>query len=384
MRIFKAFPAYIDYQNYFRIKHPELEKANFSDQLQEYGKDFFPWICTWKRNLELHEGVEVFETIQNDYILQRKWTQENNVRFNEENWQTEVVLNQIESFSPDIVVLYPPEVYNENFIRKLKSRKKVEIIAGYDGIARNNRETYRGYDLILSCLNTTSEFYRKNGFISFTLQFGFDPAILTFLNHTTESEKQNQIGFSGSIFISKTGLHLNRFKYLAFIARKFDLILRTSAFPNKRDWDIFSKMNLISLAQGKSFSDFLDAYFLGRIKQSPVYGIDMYQFLKDTKISINIHIDSAQDQAGNVRLFETTGVGSCLLTDWKDNLNKLFIPDEEIVVFKNKKELKSKITFLLNNESERMKIALAGQKRTLKDYSYVTRFSDLKLFLQGL
>ncbi len=50
----------------------------------------------------------------------------------------------------------------------------------------------------------------------------------------------------------------------------------------------------------------------------------MYQVLRRSRITLNSHIDLAGREAGNMRLFEATGVGAFLLTDFKDNLHTLF------------------------------------------------------------
>ncbi len=79
------------------------------------------------------------------------------------------------------------------------------------------------------------------------------------------------------------------------------------------------------------------------------------------------------NSASNMRLFEATGVGSCLVTDWKANLNRLFEPDREIVTYESADECAEKVKWLLAHPEERRTIALAGQRRTLKDHSYMQR-----------
>ena len=43
--------------------------------------------------------------------------------------------------------------------------------------------------------------------------------------------------------------------------------------------------------------------------------------------------------AGNIRLFESAGVETCVLTKYTEDLKNFFIPDEEIATFKSKEEL---------------------------------------------
>jgi spore maturation protein CgeB len=50
----------------------------------------------------------------------------------------------------------------------------------------------------------------------------------------------------------------------------------------------------------------------------------MYQALRRSLITLG-------REAGNARLFEATGVGTFLLTDFKDNLQTSFEPSREVV-----------------------------------------------------
>jgi spore maturation protein CgeB len=105
----------------------------------------------------------------------------------------------------------------------------------------------------------------------------------------------------------------------------------------------------------------------------PVFGLEMYQVLRDSVATLNIHADSSPQFASNMRLYEATGVGACLLTDWKENMEELFFPDQEVVVYKNAEECREKATWLLNHPKEAAEIGLAGQNRTLREYTFVHR-----------
>jgi len=104
-----------------------------------------------------------------------------------------------------------------------------------------------------------------------------------------------------------------------------------------------------------------------------VFGLEMFKLLRKAKITFNIHGDGAGEYAGNMKLFEATGVGSCLVTDNKKNIAELFDTNQEIVIFNNVDECIEKINWLLNNEEERQKIAKKGQQRTLKDHTVEKR-----------
>ncbi|MEO8399863.1 MAG: glycosyltransferase, partial [Ignavibacteriaceae bacterium] len=108
-----------------------------------------------------------------------------------------------------------------------------------------------------------------------------------------------------------------------------------------------------------------------------VYGTDMYKTIAKSKVVLNVHANSSPRFASNMRLFETTGVGTCLLTDWKENLPSLFNEAEEIVSYKNDEECIEKTEWLLKNKNEYLNVGKRGQKRTLEDHTYDSRVENL-------
>jgi hypothetical protein len=119
-----------------------------------------------------------------------------------------------------------------------------------------------------------------------------------------------------------------------------------------------------------------DSPLRGRVKP-PLWGYDMYRQLQRSKIALNIHIDMAEQFAANMRLYEATGVGTMLLTDWKTNLPDLFTPGTEVVAYRSIDECVELVNYYLAHDSEREAIAAAGQKRTLCEHSYYHRMQEL-------
>lgn len=107
----------------------------------------------------------------------------------------------------------------------------------------------------------------------------------------------------------------------------------------------------------------------------------MYRALASSQITINNHIDVAGRFANNMRLYEATGVGACLVTDVKENLHELFKPDIEIVGYAGVEELVEKVRYLLTHEAERAAIARSGQERTLREHTYRHRMQELMAIL---
>jgi spore maturation protein CgeB len=103
----------------------------------------------------------------------------------------------------------------------------------------------------------------------------------------------------------------------------------------------------------------------------------MFKAISRSKIGFNMHGEAAGDYAANVRLFEITGVGSCMVTDMKKNLNEIFEIDKEVVAFNSGDECVEKIKWLLSHPKEREEIAKAGQRRVLKDHTFRIRAGQL-------
>jgi spore maturation protein CgeB len=92
--------------------------------------------------------------------------------------------------------------------------------------------------------------------------------------------------------------------------------------------------------------------------------------------NIRILFDERRPQIKG-RNFEIPGSGGFLLTQNADNLDEYFLPEKEITVFSDIKDLKDKIKYYLNNDKERDDIRQAGFLRAIRDHTYERRFIDI-------
>ncbi len=373
LRIYKAFPAYQKYLDLFYNKNDILKHASYYTQLNALKSDFFPWVLSWSI-FNNDDSVEIFETIHNAYYLQQAWG--NDVYKNDENWQQNIVLAQIKEFQPEVCVLYSPEFFKEDFLSKVRSVVHHDIlIGGYDGMDRQNIDLYKGYDFVITCSKYISNYYWQNNKTSYPLEFAFDPSVNKQLKNTNSNYA---VGFSGSMF--KT-VHNDRVELLRYLAVKTPIVI-SSDFELNRSYSLLSYDCIRSIYK-RRFKEFYSMYCLHKKNIGPLYGLEMFQFLKDSSISLNLHGDRITF-AANVRLYEATGVGSCLLTDWKENIGELFVPDKEIVTFVSKEEALDKIKYLKRHDYERRKIAENGRIRTLSEYTYSKRIPGVIEFVRTI
>jgi len=108
----------------------------------------------------------------------------------------------------------------------------------------------------------------------------------------------------------------------------------------------------------------------------------MYGALARSRVTLNRHIDTAENNANNMRLYEATGVGTMLITDMKDNLHELFDIGKEVVAYSSPEEAADLIRYYLAHDDQAQAIARAGQARTLQEHTYEGRMRELVPILQ--
>jgi spore maturation protein CgeB len=90
-----------------------------------------------------------------------------------------------------------------------------------------------------------------------------------------------------------------------------------------------------------------------------------------------LHINVAGKFADNMRLFEATGMGTLLITDWKENLHKMFELGKEVIAYRTAEECVDLIQYYLEHDKEREAIACEGQERTLREHTCYQRMKEL-------
>ncbi|MCD5391065.1 glycosyltransferase [candidate division NPL-UPA2 bacterium] len=107
------------------------------------------------------------------------------------------------------------------------------------------------------------------------------------------------------------------------------------------------------------------------------YGEDMIKIYSSAKIVLNIHLWFGENEDGiNMRLFEATGCGAFLLSDWKKEIPELFDVGGEIACYSSVSDLRRSIEYYLNNDRKRQAIAEKGQERSYRDHTYLHRMEE--------
>lgn len=369
---------YEKYLEYFYNKNPDISYLDYNEHLKLLLSDCFAE-CDFIHP-ELHNlGVESDIIIYNDEKLQRKWKEEytNSSLF-------EIVCAQIKAYKPDVIYFNDINLFTEkqlNFIRVI-CKEKCKFVAWHFTVVNNSfsrqfncfDQIYTGSKYILSLIKP----YCKN------VQLLYHAFSSSVLKKISTPIKVNELVFPGSIFLGED-IHNNRIDMFGKLYQKgIPINFYGNLYGSIKPSNL--KQTIKCLIQGNyPTRERLQSEEILRKKiKKSVFGLDFYNTINNFTICINQHAPIAGTGAGNMRMFEATGVGTCLLTDYREENSDLFKIDEEIVVYKNYDELLEKAEYLINHPNVVSEIAKCGQKRTLDTHSYKIKANMMNEYIQKI
>jgi hypothetical protein len=339
------YPAFLE-SHY--AERPELADAAYDVQWRALMDRFFGTCDSYSYYLgEL--GHEAHEVVVNCRPLQRAWAREHGVRTARglrrfAPWS--LVVAQTEEFRPDVVYVQDLRVLSARTLLQLRARSP--LVVGQIASAAPAHRQLVPFNLLLTSFPHFVERFRTAGIASEYFRIGFDPRVLP---HLADEERTVDVVFVGGL---ARGPHQEGNRLLERAAQRVSIDFW--GYKVNR-WPADSPIR--------------------RHYHGEAWGLDMYRVLAQSRIALNRHIDVAEDHANNMRLYEATGVGSLLVTDAKRNLAELFEPEKEVVTYTDEDDLVDKITYYLENDADRDRIAEAGQARTLREHTYAHRMSEL-------
>jgi len=401
-RLVKITSYYKDFLTYYYEQNPQIKEDNYSNQHSHLMKQRFAWSDAYALALN-HLWFDAHEIVANAHPMQKRWCEENNI--NASNTK-EILVAQIKHIKPDIIWLQDSYTYNGDFIKYLKKQiPSIQLAIGNccSPISPQYYSDFKAFDLITVCAPYFKKLLEYNGLAEcIVLPHAFDGRILKEL--TNDDLKKHDFLFSGSLILDQN-FHKERILFLENIIKdKVDinllinlntnsskgLLYRQLAFIASRLFDKagigvinkkiqgFKKVSKLEyLPQASKVSKALSMQI-----KSPVFGLDMFKEIIQSSITFNIHGDIASNFAANMRMYEVTGMNSCLLTDWKDDINNYFNEDE-IVTYRSLDEAKEKIKWLLSNPDELKSISKRGQERTLSTHTFENRAEHLNEAIQN-
>lgn len=396
-RITTNYPAYL---SRFFAKRPHLASKSFQEQHAALMADASGWADFWSVALE-KRGYQMIDTVSNVESMQKAWASENGVEYASENWMFEITTAQVRAFQPDILFVNDYATFTAAYLSYLKSAcPSIKLVLGWCGAPYSDASVFKEYDVVLSSAPELVQHFIDQGHRSSLIMHAFEPRVLPKLDSVNATSAD--FAFIGSI-AKKQGFHHEREALLLRLLEETPLELWTTVSPTS--WSLSANIrsrqlmyDFVHAAKRAGIPDpMLQAGVFGktlrwkerpampppvdsrlvRAAREPVFGLEMFAQLARSRVTLNSHIDMSEQYASNMRLYEATGVASCLLTDWRPNMPELFEVDTEVITFKTADECVEKIKYLLDHEEERQAIAHAGQKRTLRDHTFDNRAAQL-------
>ncbi len=322
-------------------------------------------------------GCEAHAVVVNADRLQRRWAEEHDVALtgNIHDRRRRIIAAQVDHFGPEVLYVFEWSPLGDAFLNHLKPRVPLLVTQLASNLLPDR--TFDAYDLALSSWSPLVEHFRSKGLAAESFALGFDERVLSNLG---SSAPRYDVTFVGGLGPA----HQNRIEWIERLLRETDI-------------DVF----------GYGYERTPTESPIRRHHHGPVWGWSMYQTLRQSRITLNMHgsirihghdrderedrerilgparRDSVPRLANNLRLYEATGVGTCLLTDARDNLSDMFEPGREVLTFVNEADCLAKIRHYLQHEHERREIAQAGQRRTLRDHTCARRMAELLEILRA-
>lgn len=381
------YPGYL--QSFYN-NHPEVKSFDYDQHHNTLLNDSTEFVASYTKTFK-RLGLEADCIIDNDIYLQKKWKESNGLK---KTSKQEIIYRQIKSYSPDVLWIEDLRFIDDNLLLRIRTEiKSIKLIIAYHCCPFNSGiiDKLRAIDFVVTCTPGLKTEFENKGLRSYLVYHGFDTDLLSVIKKRN-SEIDNNLVFTGSLF-QGAGSHSQRIEFIERILKE-DITI--SVYLNlEMQYKIHAKktirfisqlllsLNLEGLKKSFPVFEYVDApvrnysKLLLKANHGPVFGLEMYQLLSRSGIVLNIHGEVAGNYAGNMRLFEATGVGACILTENKSNLSELFDPGSEVVAYDNYNDCIEKARWLLENEGERRKIALLGQQRTLQQHTVEDRCKQI-------
>ncbi|EMG38437.1 hypothetical protein PCS_00735 [Desulfocurvibacter africanus PCS] len=356
MKFLQILTFYPAYSEALYARHPALAHLPYEKQLNVILRDGFGALHYF--GLPMRDlGWDSRIVLANVPQLQAAWMAQNNpARLAAGASIIDVLRLQIESFAPDVLFISDSVAFQSQFVRSLAIRPR--IVSGWRAANIPPDTDWQEFDLILSHLSGCRKKALEHG--AREAEF-FYPGFPGFVHDAVKDQTADlDLIFCG--------------QWTPEHAARNRMLFRAAMQARSNGWKL--EYHLHVNGSGKMSSA------LESVMHSAKWGLDMFRTLRRGRISFNAEIDLAGGEAGNMRLFETTGVGAFLMTQHHANISRFFEPDREIVTFGSEEEFLEKATYYIEHDAEREAIAERGMRRCQTEHSLENRAAELDAILR--
>ena len=314
---------------------------------------------------------DAFYTMWDYDRLQNKWAEENNIKHQS---LEDILKAQFRSFNPEVIYNMSPQKLNFSIFEGLSFGPK--LLCWNADPHSISLDRYDQYDALLtSSIEQIKADSNPNAVL-------FYPSKDELMDNYRGVEKKIDVFFYGQYtndvfkerkeYIDKLIPFLKKYS----ISFKFCIMYTSWEEPmiNRRYlWKVpFLQKSFPSKKTIKNFSE-------------PIFGLDVYKNIAESKIIFNISggLEVFGNYKFNMRIFETLGTGSFMLSD-KGSYPENIVDGEDFVSYTSFEDLSNKIKYYLDNKEEREAIALSGTETINEYYSKDIQWQKFKSIVNKL
>lgn len=303
---------------------------------------------------------EFFFTIWDYERLQFLWAKEHDIHSKD---LSVIKKAQIDWFQPD--VFYNHSAFcDDDFIEKHPLRNEIIKICWY-GIIQKYPLDFVNYDIRLSLHKPYIEQWHKNGFIAFELQ----PSFVTQWKEFDQDIKENDLLFYGQTYplmFRRRNRMLHKImnlysKFKIRIHLTYPILWPISSIPVISDYWKFGFQSTI----------------LKSIALPPIYGRTLYQTVGKSKFVLNGYTNFNREFKSNMRLFESIGCGSLLISE-AGNYPNGFEAGKHYIEYSDADDLLQKLPRILNNYDSLKKNMSPHIEEIMELYSKENQWTSFK------
>ena len=335
-----------------------LHVANFNENSD--GRLYYSFAN--KLNNGFIKNDHIIETISDRYFLKTNKSILN--PFTNYNKFNQKIINSLKNFSPDLLLI--GHVFNiDKTIFEYCKKNNIKICSWYiDSLSneflKSQQKTnfFSNLNYIDKCFVTSSPKIFKNHKHFKKLQFIPNPV---------DSSIENLKNFNNNL------LNIDVFSAISHGQNRG--ILKKGKIDNREKLinDLYKSIPEVKFA------------LFGMNTFEPVWGANYYYYLSKSKMALNISRGKYQKLYSSDRISSLIGNGLLVFINSNTDLKKLF-KNNEVIFYKNKKDLIKKIRYYSINDRHRIKIAKSGYYKYHKFMNnkiianYILKCSDLIKF----
>lgn len=381
--------------------HPDLATAPYAEQHRYFLTQRHVYSTSFSSEMR-RRGHWADELVTNILPMQAAWALENGAAKGVPRDPDQqrlfchmIAVEQIKALAPDVVFVQGYGSYPDGFWAHVREVcPSIRALIGFNGF-KATPEQGAGLDWRYHC----APHLIPEGATTDSLMYHWFDADVLETPEVKAGMAARDIAFS---FIGSSGILPNRGTHQRRYWQLFEMLLRTPMVAwlrDAKDWLPPQVIDHLAETACQLLGEDRDPAVLPAVRRycekvvpypalpldrvlpdkvrPPAFGAGMWSVLARSGLTWNVHTDLAADLVGNMRMFEATGVGACLLTDTGRNMADLFAADEEVVTYRSLDEAVAKARDLLADDTARRAIAAAGQRRVLRDHTTASRVDRL-------